>query len=287
MYNTSARGCFTVRAVCFIFIFSLFLTAHSAQAVEEKEAAKAIVGKYADTVIALKATIKLRFIVGGSEQSKEESEVETLATVIDPSGLSVLSFSSIDPSRIFGGLLKKLKASKEGPQMDIDSSIASITMVLPDGREIPAKIVLRDADLDLAFVRPTETLSHPIAALDISGSGKADVLDTICVLGRLDKTAGRSSTVSLRRIEAVIAIPRKYYVADSGTLATGLGAPVFSLDGKVVGLSLLRFTKTNDKSFGMVSLLSGGMNALGMMPVILPIGEVSTVAKQALAIKDK
>jgi len=282
MYSAIKKGSL-IRTACFILIMSLFLAVHTAQAVEEKEAGKAILSKYGDTVIAVKATVKLRVVVGGNEQLKEENEIETLATVIDPSGLSVLSFSSIDPSRIFGGLFKKLKASKEGPQVDIDSNITSITMVLPDGREIPAKVVLRDGDLDLSFIRPTEKLSQPISALDITGDGKAEVLDTIYVLGRLDKTAGRSLSISLRRIESVISIPRKYYIADSGTLMNTLGAPVFSLAGKVVGFSLLRITKTNDKSMGIASLLSGGMNALGMMPVILPIGEVSAVAKQAIA----
>jgi S1-C subfamily serine protease len=269
-----------------MFVFSMSMAATAAQAADEGEAARAILGKSGDAVISVKATVKVRVVVDGNEQMKEENEVETLATVIDPSGLAVLSCSTIDPTRVYSGLLKKLKASGEGPQVDIKSEIAGLTMVMPDGQEIPAKVILRDGDLDVAFIRPTEKLKKPAAAIDISGESKPSVIDTVLVLGRLEKTEGRSPSVSLNRIEAVIALPRKVYVADSSTLMSWLGAPVFSLDGKLVGISLLRITKATDKS-RMGSLLSGGMNALGIMPVILPAGDVSAVAKQAMEIKEK
>lgn len=286
MHSSSTGSASIMRTFCLMCILSMFIAASSAHAADEGEAARAILGKSGDAVVSVKATIKVRVIVGGSEQMKEENEVETLATVIDPSGLAVLSCSSIDPTRIYSGFLKKLKASGEGPQMDIKSDIAGLTMVMPDGQEIPAKVILRDGDLDIAFISPAEKLKKPAVAIDISGEGKPNVIDTVLILGRLDKAEGRSPSVSLNRIEAVISLPRRVYVADSDTLMNRLGAPVFSLDGKLVGISLLRITKAADKS-RMGSLLSGGMNALGIMPVVLPAGDVSAVAKQAMEIKDK
>jgi hypothetical protein len=281
--NCSPAG---LRAFLCAFLITLFIAAPLARAADEKEAAKNVLGKCADAVISVKAVIKVRVIVGGAEQLKDESEIETIATVIDPSGLAVLSFSCIDPTRIYGGILKKLKAANEGPQVDINSDITGITMVMPDGREIPAKVILRDGDLDLAFVRPTEKPDKPIACLDINGECKPDVLDSILILSRLDKVAGRCPSISLQRIEAMVPTPRKFYVTDSTALMGRLGAPVFSLDGKVVGFSLLKFTKSNDKS-RMGKFTATGMNALGIMPIILPVGEVSTAAKQAIGMKDK
>ena len=284
MYSSSPRTVSPMRTVCLAFILLIFMAATTAHAADEGEAARAILGKSGDAVISVKATVKVRVIVGGSEQMKEENEVETLATVIDPSGLAVLSCSSIDPTRLYSGLLKKLKSSGEGPQVDIKSDIAGLTMVMSDGQEVPAKVIMRDSDLDVAFIRPAEKLTKPAAAIDISLESKPNVTDTVLVLGRLDKAEGRSPSVSLNRIEAIIALPRKVYVADSDKLLSRLGAPVFSLDGKLVGISLLRITKAADKS-RMGSLLSGGMNSLGIMPVVLPAGDVSVVAKQAMEIK--
>jgi len=286
MHSSRAWSASTLRTFCLMLVLSMSIMATAAHAADEGEAARAILVNSGDAVISVKATVKVRVIVGGSEQMKEENEVETLATVIDPSGLAVLSCSSVDPTRIYSGLLKKLKASGEGPEVDIKSEIAGLTMAMPDGQEIPAKVILRDAYLDLAFIRPAEKLKKPAANIDISGESKPNVMDTVLVLGRLDKAEGRSPSVSLNRIEAIITLPRKVYVADSETLMSRLGAPVFSLDGKLVGISLLRITKSTEKS-QMGSLLSGGMNALGIMPVILPAGEVATVAKQAMEIKDK
>jgi len=270
-------------ALCLIFIVSLSLPVPAAQAVEEGQAVTSILSKWGDAVVEVKAVIKLRVVVGGNEQAKEENENVSLATVIDPSGIAVLSFSSIDPTKVFGEIVKK-QNGKDGPKMDMDSEITSLTMIMADGREIPAKVILRDADLDMAFIMPTEKPAKPMTAVDISGDGKAGVPDTVVILNRLDKNAGRAISVSLKRIEAVISNPRRSYVADSETLMNRLGAPVFSLDGKVVGFSLLRMTKSGDKS-SRGGFLSSGISSLGIMPVILPVGEVSAAAKQAVAIK--
>lgn len=248
-------------------------------AADEQAAAKAVFDKYHDTVITVKAVVKVRVAFGGQEQYKDESEVETLGTVLDASGLTVVSFSSIDPSRVYDGLMKQVKSAKQGADMDLTCDITSITMILPDDREVAAGITLKDADLDIALIKPSEAQEKPFAALDISGENKADVLDTLCLLGRLDRVAGRSPSVKLARVESVITSPRRCYVADSGVLMSMLGAPAFSPDGKVVGISLLRISRANDQAR---SFMSSGMDALGITPVVLPASEVKALADQAL-----
>jgi len=257
-----------------------------ADAGEEKEAGKAVLAKCGDSVVTVKATVKVRMVVGGSEQMKDESEVETLATVIDPSGLSVMSFSTIDPTRLYSGILKKMKAAGDGPQMNLDSDVTGITMVFPDGREIPAKVVLRDGDLDIAFIKPTEKQEKPFTGLDLTSDAKPEVLDTIFIVTRLDRSAGRGLSISVQRVEAIIAAPRKFYISESSSLMGKLGAPVFTADGKIAGFSILRVTKSGDSS-RMGGFLAGGTNSLGIMSVILPASDVANVAKQAMGLKDQ
>jgi len=273
-----------IGAACLFAALALTAMALPARAAEDGASAKAVLGKWQDAVITVKATVKIRVALGGNEQTKEENEVETLATIVDPSGLAVLSFSCIDPTKVFDGLMKS--AGSGSPQVDINSEITDMDMVMPDGREIPAKVVLRDGDLDMAFIKPVDKLEKPLACIDLTSESKADVLDTICIISRLDKVAGRSPSITMNRIEAVITSPRRCYVVENSTLMNRLGAPVFSLDGKVVGFSLLRISKSYDKS-RMGGFMSRGMDSLGIMPVVLPVAEVAAEAKQAMEIKDE
>jgi len=64
--------------------------------------------------------------------------------VISSTGLTVVSDAASNPWAMW--------ASEEGPKIDVDTS--DVKILLEDGREIPARFVLRDHDLDLAFIQP-------------------------------------------------------------------------------------------------------------------------------------
>ena len=78
--------------------------------------------------------------------------------------------------------------------MSIESELRGIKLRLPDGSEVPARVVLKDDDLDLAFVAPNEPLSaaakKQISVVKLEAAKAAEVLDTIVELGR----TARSST---------------------------------------------------------------------------------------------
>lgn len=253
---------------------------------EDLGSAREITGRWNDVVITAKVVTRLRVIVEGREMNKTDNEIETVATVIDPSGLAVLSSSSIDPARIYREVLKQARTEGEGmPKFNVETEISDIKMLLPDGSELSAKIVMKDSDLDLAFIKPVTKLDKPVHALDLSRESKPDILDNIIILTRLGTVAGRIPSVSMHRIEAIIRKPRTFYVIGQDIFQGKLGAPVFSLDGKVVGIFLLRVTRSEQKSSFISNIL--GVNTYGMMPVILPSEEIAAIAKQALEIKDK
>jgi len=259
---------------------------NTAWADEEAAAAREIMNKWSDAVVTVKVVTKQRMVMKGREMDTSENESEVTATVIDPSGLAVLSFSSIDSSRIYDEILKQAKFGGENtPDFNVESEIKNIKMLLSDGREIPAKLVMKDRDLDLAFVRPTDKSDKPIPYLDISRNMTPGVMDNVVILTRLGNVAGRIPSVSIYRIEAMVRKPRIFYVIDQNAFAGKIGSPVFSIDGKVVGVLLFRIMKSQDKSVGISSMFSG-MSSLGMLPVILPIEDIGLVAKQALDTKD-
>ncbi len=271
------------RITCVGFMTCLFfLMSTSAWSDGKTDAAKKVFNEYQNVVVTIKVLTNQRMIMQGREMYKNEDEIEATATVIDPSGLAVLSFSSIDPERIYSEVFKRLQSGeKDTPRINMKSDIKNIKMILSEGREVSAEIVIKDKDLDLVFVRPAKKLARPAAALDLSGDIKPGILDDIVILSRLNKDVGRIPSISIDRIEAIIKKPRLSYLTNQSAFKGKLGAPVFSLDGKVVGIFMLRITKSRSKSMGISSML-GGLGDFGMLPVILPAEEVLTIAKQAL-----
>ena len=118
-------------------------------------------------------------------------------------------------------------------------------ILLTDGTEVPAEIVLRDKDLDLAFIRPKSKATSPMAAVDFSKSAPAQMLDEVITLNRLNSAAGRAYAASVERISAVIQKPRTFYIPDSTMTSTTLGSPAFALDGKIVGLMVMGCTSVS------------------------------------------
>lgn len=256
----------------------------SAALADSASSAAGLISGHADAVVTLKAISKISLVVSGKEANKTEDEVETTATVIDPSGLAVLSSSRIDPSKLYKDIIEKLKSGQEPAQFDVQTDISDIKMLMADGTEIPAQLVMRDKDLDLAFVKPVKAPAKPMAWLDLSSASKPDLLDGIIVLTRLGKPAGYIPSLSLYRVEAIIKKPSVFYVTDQNVMQGKLGAPAFTLDGKPAGIVVLRFSSTGQKISSMDRLFYG-LDGFGMFPVVIPAEQVLSEAKQAMETK--
>ena len=212
------------------------------------------------SVITLEVVIKSK--MGFRSGEGRESKQEISGTVIDPSGLTAVALSSIDPTSLF--------------QSKMETEVNDVKLLLPDGSETPAEIVLRDRDLDLAFLRPKTKPATPLTALDLTKSAKVDVLDEVISINRLGKVAGRVHCASVERIAAVVQKPRLFYVPGTDKTATGLGCPAFTFDGKVVGLFVMRSLKGGEgvSSFSFQS---------SMAAILLPADDVRKIAAQVPA----
>ena len=112
-----------------------------------------------------------------------------------------------------------------------------------------------------------------MAAVDLTKSAPAQLLDQVITLNRLNSAAGRAYAASVERISAVIQKPRTFYIPDSTMTSTTLGSPAFALDGKVVGVFVMR----------AVSSKGGGSRNYrdSMTSIILPAEDILKGAKQA------
>jgi len=228
---------------------------------DEASAGRDIVAKYGSAVVKVQLVMKLSFSFMG-EGDSDEQKIEINGTVVDPSGLTAVSLSNTDPS----DMVREIYGDSD--DMQIKSEVTDVKIRLADGKEIPAKVVLRDKDLDLAFIRPITKPAESLPYVDLKNNCKLDLLDQMVVLTRLGKIANRTVAASISRIQAIVEKPRKFYTVNSYEL----GSPAFSVDGKAVGILLLRIMP------GMGRSSTSGDSPV--LPVIVPAEDIATVAAQ-------
>ncbi|HEU4890677.1 MAG TPA: serine protease [Vicinamibacterales bacterium] len=242
---------------------------------DDRAAGREIVKKWQNAIVTVRVVLKMRVSVGGREMQSMDESVETVGTVIDPSGLTVLSLGALNPGAMMNRMMGGGGSGQE--RMEFGSEPSDVKLRLSDGRELPARIVLRDEDLDLAFLRPTAKPDKPLVAINLADEGKPAMLDSVVVLTRLGRVGGWTPAASLQTIGAIIEKPRTFYVIETGS-AGGMGTPAFTPSGKVVGLLTMRSVQGGRT--GMFSMV-GGSEGLGLLPVILPAADVRDIAQQA------
>jgi len=245
--------------------FTLADLALPARADELAQKGREIFTQHQQAVVTVQVVLKMSY--SGAGRSSETRQ-EVTGTVVDPSGLTVLALSACDPSEMYERM-----ASGAASQYKLETEVTDLRILLADGAELPAEIVLRDKDLDLAFMRPKTKPAAPMPAVDLSKSAPAQLLDQVITLNRLNSAAGRAYSASVERISAVLQKPRTFYIPDSTMTATTLGSPAFALDGNLVGIFVMR--AVNSKGGATRSYRDN------MTSIILPAADVLKAAKQA------
>ncbi len=239
--------------------------ANPTRADELAEKGRNIFKQHQQAVVTVQVVLKISY--SGASKSSENRQ-ELTGTVVDPSGLTVLALSACDPSEMYQRMM-----ADQGSQNKLETEVTDIRILLTDGTELPAEIVLRDKDLDLAFIRPKTRPANPMAAVDLAKTSPAQVLDQVITLNRLNSAAGRAYAASVERITAVLQKPRTFYIPDSNMTSTTLGSPAFALDGNLVGVMVMRAVTAKG---------SGGRNYRdNLTSIILPAEDILKAARQA------
>ena len=109
---------------------------------DARAAARDVVKKWQDAIVNVRVVLKTRMSMGGREMQSADDSVDAVGTVIDPSGLTVMSLGSLNP----GAMMNKIVGASMGGggsenRVEISSEPTDLKIRLPDGRELPAKIV--------------------------------------------------------------------------------------------------------------------------------------------------
>ena len=263
----------TIRLAVICAALALAMTAMPAAADDVAQAGRQVVEKWQGAVVTVQMVIKSSYSYGGEEGRKREDKSEVTGVVIDPSGLVALSLSATSPGEAFADMMPD---DPEG-KFQFSSELSDVKILLLDGQEIPANVVLRDKDLDLAFMRPKEKPAKPLAYVDLTKAAKPALLDQFIALYRLGTVASRSLAACVDRVQSVVEKPRTFYVPGAESMSVSVGAPVFALDASPIGVLLLR-TRAGGGDEGS---MFGGMSGMGMTYVVLPASDILEAAKQA------
>jgi len=254
----------------------LAMTGSQAQTVDTAKAGRDIAAQWQNSVINLSVVVNVKMTMMGKSETKENKS-ESIASIIDPSGLTVTSLSMLTGGEdLFSDSSEAASGGGEGDKFTTSTDIKSVKMILADGKELPAQVVFRDKDLDLAFIRPLKKPDAPLPALDLAQAGDPQLLERILCLTRLGPVADRGILISFGEINAVITKPRKFYVSIS---AEDIGAPIFALDGKLVGIFALRKQPGGARS--------SGISGSPVIPIIVPTSTIAALAKQAPEVEVK
>jgi len=248
------------------------MTAAPAGADEISEKGRAIFKQNQQAIVTVQIVVKSKVSMEGMGDRSSESKQEVTGTVLDGSGLTVLALSATDP----GSMIQSMFEGQEN-KIKMETEISDIKILLEDSTEVAAEIVLRDKDLDLAFIRPKTKPAQPMKAVDFAQAGKVEILDQVVTLNRLGTAAGRSYSASVERVSAIVQRPRLLYIPDSTMTTTSLGSPAFTLDGKPLGLFVIRAVK------GTGSNNPFSTQANNYASVILPAADIVKAASQAPA----
>jgi hypothetical protein len=234
----------------------------------------------ANAVVGLTAIAKLQIKASGAGSVEKELKLDCTSLVIDPSGLSVTSLTNLNPQNALPRMRAQGK-NGEATELSFECELRGIKMRLPDGSEVPARVVLKDDDLDLAFLAPNEPLSDAnkkkLAVVAVEAGKAAEALDAIIQLGRTGKDFNYAPAVQTARISAVLTKPRTYYLGATG----GLGSPVFSEQGKLIGL-VTRFVSAEKEAGGdALSTALHGAQSGGAVRVIVPAADIAKLVDQA------
>ena len=262
----------TLSVISFMLLLTNFAAPSRADELADK--GREIFKKNQRAVVTVQVVVKMKFSLPGMGGQANESKQDVTGTVVDPSGLTVVALSSCEP----GDMLQSMMAgmSDEDTKFKMETELSDVKLLLDDGTELPAGIVLRDKDLDLAFVRPLTQPASPMTALDLSKSATAQVLDQVITLNRLGNAAGRAYAASVERISAVVQKPRLFYIPCSEITSTALGSPAFALDGNILGVFVMRTVSQKGAGMSMFNFRPQGLTT-----IILPAADILKAARQA------
>jgi len=229
----------------------------------EATAGRALMKRYANAIVGVELVVTMKVKMGEREMPPSERKVEVNGTVISASGLTVTSLADVDPQVAF----EAMRASQANPARIelLGADFKEVKLRLADGTEVPGRFVLKDVDLDLAFMAPeagADAAKREFPHVDLDDKVDGAVLDTYYYVARAPKVLQRVPLVRMTEIAGIVEKPRRFYLMTD----QALGSPLFDPQGRTLGITVQHFANGRRTGF-----------------VVLPSADIAEMAKQAAA----
>jgi S1-C subfamily serine protease len=239
-----------------LFVGLLAPFAASAQETVEQQARK-LLEQHKSSLVVVTAKGMLKAKTTGEPLPDRDQQRRTLGVTIGEDGLLVVSNSAIDAS-----------VGLAGQQARMDENVVTIQSALTEFSEVEisygdstllkGKVLRQDIEADVAFILPDQEAAKAankvFDRVDLSQfAATAEAADQVVGLSRSSAVYGYMPTLVMGRITGVFKGDRTFFVTDAGTAQ---GIPVFTLDGKPVGVTVVRII--DGKPSGVLGTLSAG-----------------------------
>lgn len=240
------------------------------------EAYKRLAEQTGPSLVAVKYILKFE---GGGQFANmmggdDGRETEMTGLMIEPTGLVLCSNTKM------GGFAAMMGMYGGG---GVNANPTDIKVLVGEDTEgLKARLVARDSDLDLCWVQIEDEKAHgrTFQYVDLKSSTTAAVGDRILTVQRKGKFFDRALVVDDGRIGGTARKPRSLLIP-SGT-AADLGMPVFSMDGKLLGIGVIQLPSREDMEGGDTGGMFEGFGGGG--PVILPAADVAKATERSKTI---
>ncbi len=193
-----------------------------------KKAQPAVVNVFASRVENMPANplyddpVFRRFFGGGEGGMPGRRTAQSLGSgvIVDPSGLVVTNHHVIE-------------------------GMTDVKVSLADRREIPAKILLRDARTDLAVLKLTEPGVYPV--MELGDSDALEVGDLVLAIGNpfaVGQTVTQGIVSALARTQVGISDYGFFIQTDAAINPGNSGGPLVDMNGRAVGINSAIFSKS-------------------------------------------
>lgn len=206
-------------------------------------------------VITAKGLLKAK--TSGEPLPDREQQRRTLGITIGDDGLVVVSNSAIDAAVGLAGQQAQMN-EKVVTIQSATTEFADVEISYGDTTLLRGRVVRQDVEADVAFILPdaaeAKALGKKFEKVDLSQfAATAEAADRVVGLSRSSAVYGYMPTLVLGRITGVFRGERTYFVTDAGSAQ---GVPVFTLDGKPVGVTVVRII--DGQPSGVLGTLSAG-----------------------------
>jgi len=224
--------------------------------------AQALVKRYAGALVHINLVVSLKVTAAGQALPAREIKRDVVGTVVSPAGLIVLSLAALDPSEMLEGT--RINTAKGPVQLEaVGSEFKAVKIRRPDGSEVAARVVMKDNDLDLAFVAPVQPDAlSPYVFVDLANEATPELLGTGYVLSRASRAFQSAPVIQRSDIISILEKPRRRLLVQTAAAS----CPMFDAEGRVYGIC--------------VRQMAGGRLA---GTYVLSAADVAEVAKQAAA----